>query len=161
MVMSLLFPKVILAAATFLYVPYLFSAALLAELVLLMLYQKAFFGQFGFLQAFSYATLISPALFQIPSESRSVKKLGPIGHSVILYLCFSLFIYVPTGLFYHLYYFKEVNVTSSILQPEQGLPNYVRIMITVYCCAPIMYIFLAIVYYKVNIFFIDEIGILR
>ena len=78
-----------------------------------------------------------------------VKKFGPVGHSVILYLLFALFIYVPTGLFCHLYYFKELNVSSEVLQPEQGLPNYVWIMIAVYCCAPIMYIFLAVVYYKV------------
>ena len=78
-----------------------------------------------------------------------VKKFGPVGHSVILYLLFALFIYVPTGLFCHLYYFKELNVSSEILQPEQGLPNYVWIMIAVSCCAPIMYIFFAVVYYKV------------
>ena len=70
MVMSLLFPKIILASATFVYVPYFFSVALIVEFVLLMLYRKAFFGQFGFSEVFSYATLISPALFEMPPESR-------------------------------------------------------------------------------------------
>ena len=68
--MTLLYPKVVLASVALVYTPYFFSLALLAELLLLMLYNKAIFGQFGVTDTFSYATVISPALFEMPTECR-------------------------------------------------------------------------------------------
>ena len=77
-----------------------------------------------------------------------VKKLGPVGHAIILYMLFAMLIYVPTGLLSHLYFFKGLNVSSGILNTE-GLTDYVWIMIAVYCSAPIFYIIFAGIYYRV------------
>ena len=116
----------------------------------------------------TFTNVITPALFKMPSSSRSkicnlnqtchscytftflgrcIEKFGPIGHAILMYFLSALLIYVPIGILCHFHLFKALNITDGVFQ---GLPKYVWAIIIEYSSASILYIIFAWIYYKVK-----------
>ena len=70
MILVLLTPKVFLASMAFTSMPYFFPIALLLEFLIIVVYNKANFGDFHWFSASTLATLCTPALYSIPGTDK-------------------------------------------------------------------------------------------
>ena len=100
---------------------------------------------------YTIATLISPALFAFPPNAKSrclpKTRCGRVAHTISLYIL-PLVIYIPVGMVCHLYLFQDNAITFDT---SSGHLVQAAIFGAIYCGAPLIYLFLAAIYYKVCI----------
>ena len=74
--------------------------------------------------------------------------MGPIGHTLILYILPLLVIYYPMGWVIHMYFFKGLNEESGKLEHSSRYSSNLWIM---HLVVGVFYIFVACLYYKVTL----------
>ena len=77
-----------------------------------------------------------------------LSKYGRMGHLLITYLL-PVLVYLPTGLFVHLYLYMGYNFTAEDTSEEFSF--YAMIFGAIYLGAPIVYMILALIYYRVSL----------
>ena len=154
MAITLFLPKIMVTSLALLRVPYIYPLTLAAEYLMILAYNKLFYGSFCALDVSNLATIITPALYQPPShpESRAeqiaLNKYGRLMHIVFLYLL-PFFMYAHVGYYLHQVEFKDV----SIIANDKVIWQHADVMIfDIYFGALLVYMLLALVYYRVRIF---------
>jgi len=140
--------------------PYFFPIALLLEFLIIVVYNKANFGDFHWFSASTLATLCTPALYSIPGDDKDrtgtksleadrdkpmLAKYGKFGHTIVLYILIGL-VYVVGYTIIHQFADKNVEALANTFG-DYSFDQVFYIVLGSYFAAPLVYGILLYIYY--------------